>query len=205
MIQEEFTLRGRVEAVLVAETSGSILTTRAEKIRVFCGYGVKGDSHEGTRLADVREREWLGFGLPKGVEIANHRQFSAVSNEELFEIKSGLGLPSLIPYGCLGENLVISGIPRLTELPPRTMLFFSKHGSYKRTAVLVVWGENTPCHFPGQEIQKHFPDIPGLASHFIRVAHGKRGIVGSVYSSGTIHEEDVVEVRVPQQRIYSPA
>jgi hypothetical protein len=204
MMKEAFELRGRVVAVLSATTPGSIVTTGMKKITVVRGHGIKGDSHAGARLADVREKELLAFGLPKGVEIANHREFSAVSVEELVEIGAAMGLPTAVPRGCLGENLVLSGIPRLTELPTGSLLFFRKSEARIRTAVLAVWGENMPCQHPGEAIQERFPDIPKLAAAFPKAAIGKRGVVGNVYCSGNIHEGDEVVVKVPRQRLYGP-
>ena len=202
MTRSAFELKGRVEAVLVAVNFGSIASTPVRKIQLIRRHGVKGDNHAGVRLADVREREFLSFGFSKGVEIANHREFSAVSVEELGEVGQTMNLPKSIPYGCLGENLVLSGIPKLTELPAGTMLFFRKDEKQIRTAVLVVWSENMPCEGPGEAIQKEFPEVLGLARLFPKSAIGKRGVVGSIYASGNIHMGDTVVVKVPRQRIY---
>lgn len=203
-MREAFQLTGHVEAVLVAKDFGTMVSTVCSKIALLRGHGVRGDGHAGGRLADVREKEILRFGLPKGLEIANQREFSAISTEELEQIGQGLQLPRRIPYGCLGENLVVSGIPRLSELPPGTMLFFRKNDQQLRTAVLLVWRENTPCQLPGEAIQQQFPEITDLVSGFSRVSLGRRGIVGSVYASGVVHAGDTVVVMVPRQRVYSP-
>ena len=204
-MRESFTLEGRVEVVLVARDFGSLLSMSVPKIQVIRGHGVRGDSHAGARLADVREKELTLFGLPKGIEIANQREFSAVSVEELAQITDAMHLPSPIPSGCLGENLVLSGVPRLTELPTGTMLFFKKNERQLRTAVLVVWRENMPCQAPGEVIQQLFPGVPDLAGLFPKAAIGKRGIVGSIYASGNIHAGDTVIVKVPRQKLYNPA
>lgn len=204
MKQEAFDLVGRVEAVLAATTFGDHVSVAARKIQAIRGHGVRGDSHAGMRLADVREQELLEFGLPKGIEIANHREFSAVSAEELGEIAAAMGVPT-VPHGCLGENLVLSGIPRLTALPTGTLLFFRKNARQIRTAVLVVWKENAPCLAPGEAIQARHPDLPKLAARFPKAATGRRGVVGSVYCSGAIHAGDEVVVKVPAQKIYTPA
>src|SRR5512135_1527399 len=113
MTEEAFELQGRVEAVLIAATSGSHVSTRVRKIQLIPRHGVKGDLHAGARLADAREKALLSFGLHKGMEIANHREVSAVSLEELAIIGEALGLSGPIPCGLLGENLALSGIPRL--------------------------------------------------------------------------------------------
>lgn len=176
MTKPAFELSGRVEAVLVTASScsivsgthgaGSLVTMSVPKIPAIRGYGIRGDRHAGARLADIREKELLSFGFSKGIEIANYREFSAVSSEEFIEIVILMNLPQAIPYGCLGENLVLSGIPKLTELPTGTMLFFRKNEAQIRTAVLVVWSENKPCQGPGEAIQEKFPEIPGLARLF---------------------------------------
>ena len=204
MEKKAFELRGRVKACLVAHTFGSTVSTEVEKIQVVRDHGVRGDRHAGTRLADVRELEFRNFGHLKGVEIANLREFSAVSLEELVEVSSAMKLPSDIPPGCLGENLIVSGIPKFTQLPTGTMLFFRKGDQQKRTAVLVVWKENMPCQWPGKAIQGRFPAIPGLERAFPKCAIGKRGVVGFVFSSGNICPGDIVIAMVPRQRIYNP-
>lgn len=204
MTEEAFELTGRVEAVLVASTHGTHVSTRAEKIQLIPRHGVKGDHHAGARLADVREKELLAFGLPKGIEIANHREATVVSVEELTLAAEAMKLTGPIPYGCLGENLVLSGIPRLTELPTGTLLFFRKDDRTIRTAVLAVWGENQPCKSPGEAIQASYPHLPGVGSLFPKAAHGRRGLVASVYCAGTIHQGDAVVVKVPRQRLYRP-
>ena len=199
-----FETEGRVEDVLVATQRGSILSRSVESIQLIQGYGIRDDNHAGRRHVDVRERKLLDFDIPKGTEIANHREFSAISTEELAEIKEAMNLPGPIPHGCLGENLVISGIPKLTELPTGTLLFFQRGQSCNREAILVVWGENIPCPKPGEAIQENFPGIDRPAHLFTRAAIGRRGIAGSVYASGKIHAGDTVVVKAPRQRIYRP-
>ena len=133
-----------------------------------------------------------------GVRGDNH------AGVRLAEVAQAMNLSKPVPHGCLGENLVLSGIPRLTELPAGTMLFFRKDEKRIRTAVLMVWAENTPCQGPGEAIQEKFPEIPRLALLFPKSAIGKRGIVGSIYASGNIHAGDTVVAKVPRQRIYNP-
>ncbi len=203
MVKSAFELVGKVESVLVASTFGVSVSTPVQKIQLIRGCGVRGDNHAGVRLADVREKELLSFGLTKGLEIANHREFSAVSLEDLGEITLSMSLPTQIPFGCLGENLVLSGIPKFTELPTGTLLFFRKDERQIRSTVLVVWAENMPCQAPGVAIQAHFPKNQDIARLFPKSAIGKRGIVGNIYSSGNIHVGDTVVVKIPRQRIYT--
>ncbi len=188
-------LSGKVEAVLVGGDSSGV-SKEVRKIQVFANRGIKGDVHYGgTRLMDVRERDLRQFGLEKGTEIANFRQFSAISREELRAIAELMGIPG-IPFGLLGENIVISGIDDLTHLPSGTMFMFRKDQNTIRTAALVSWRENTPCEIPAGNIQDHYPDLHFTAP-FQTVAKGKRGLVGVVYSSGFIHQGDIVEIKIP--------
>jgi hypothetical protein len=195
-------LMGRVEEVLIAPHFDTMRSTPVSKIQLILGQGIRGDRHAGVRLADVREHEYLSFGLLKGGEIANHRQCSLVSVEDLASIGKAMQLPAPIPYGCLGENLVVSGIPKFSELPIGTMLFFRKNEYHLRTAVLFVWSENTPCQSPGEMIQESFATLPNLARAFPRFALGKRGLVGGIYASGVIAKGDSVIAKIPKQRLY---
>src|SRR3989344_1275646 len=186
---------GKVEAVLIGDNESGI-SREAKKIQVFANRGIKGDVHFGnTRLTDVRERELKRRGLEKGIEIANFRQFSATSAEELKLISQMVGIPEDLPYGLLGENLVVSGIEGFTQMPSGTMFLFKKDEKTIRTAALVAWRENTPCEIPAGNIQQHYIDLK-FAMPFQTAAIGKRGIVGMVYSSGFIHQGDVVEAFV---------
>ena len=203
-MKDVFELEGRVEAVLIADQEGMLVSSEVSKIEVVLGLGVQGDVHSGTRVADVREVELLRFGISKGTEIVNHREFSAISVEELQEVARTMDLPKFIPYGSLCENLVVKDIPSFTELPSGTLLFFRSSTSQFRTAMLAVWRENGPCVQPGEAIQAHFPGIVGIAKRFPKAALGKRGVVGSVYCSGTIHAGDTIIASIPKQRIYDP-
>lgn len=191
-------VEGRVEAVLFSPTT-------TDKLRLFVDHGVHGDSHAGsTRLADVREKALIGHGFVKGIEIANMRQVSVVSREEINEIAIAMGIPGGgMPPGLLGENLIVEGIPNFTMLPPGTLLLF-RDAKGIRTAAIAVWAENVPCEKPGEAIQAHLNGIPGIGRRFPAAAIHRRGIVGSVYCSGIIKAGDIVTAAIPQQRLYRP-
>ncbi len=192
------TLSGQVVQVLVASRTDAIISSPADKIEVVYGHGVSGDRHVGSaRRLDVRESAMLEFGFSKGIMIANHRQFSAVSEEDLQAITSDLNLPSPIPSGCLGENIIVRGIPEFSQLPIGTMLFFQRSDGWARAAVLIIWDENKPCRTPGEEIQRHFPEVADIGMRFPKAAINRRGVVGSVYCSGSIHRGDVVDAVLP--------
>lgn len=194
---------GKVEKVLVGRDPASLITTPVRKIEVFVGHGIKGDRHAGPRLMDVRERELRALGLPRGIEIANFRQFSAISVEESQEIAKALDYPEpTLPLGCLGENLLIRG-KKLSKAPSGELWMFKKPDGTPRTAVLVVWRRNDPCEAPAEALrgmvppQHRIPDAPWMQPNvFVEAARMRRGIVGMVYSSGTIHEGDSVFTEV---------
>ena len=121
-------LTGRTVRVLIGTEPTNLVTRDVSEVKVTWE-GFAGDNHEGlTRLADVRVK-WF----PRGVPIRNTRQVSLVSSEELALIAGALELPQVLA-AWLGANLELAGIPRLTELPPGTRLFFPED------ATLVVEG-----------------------------------------------------------------
>lgn len=199
MLLKPFVLTGRVEAVLVCDQK--VRSTLQEEEIALYPDGVEGDRHtRSLRRLGVRDKALIAHGLPKGMLIAPTRQLSIVSVEELEAIGTALGTTKPIPYGTLGENLVISGIPKLTHLPPGTLLCFRK-GDTPRTAVIAVWALNVPCLVSGREVEIA-TETPGIAQRFVDVSMEQRGLVGFVMSSGSIKKGDIVEVRIPTQRMY---
>jgi MOSC domain-containing protein YiiM len=184
------TITGYVEAVLIAPDRDSLLAVRQPEVRVTFE-GFEGDRHAGlTRPSGSRTSYY-----PRGVEIRNSRQVSILSEEELAEVAAALGIPQLKPEW-LGANLLLSGIPSLTLLPPGTRLHFPQD------AALVVAGENSPCTDTGQAIQDQNPTVRGVTTRFPQVAVHKRGIVAWVERPGKIAHGDSVRVEVPDQIVY---
>ena len=194
-------MTGYVKTVLVAHQHDTHVSTPSEKIKLIQGQGVLHDNHYGPRLVDIRDSSILRFGLPKGMECFNARQWSAVSQEELDEISQLIYIPG-INHGLLGENLVISGIPRFTQLPSGTQLFFKGQKGELRSTVLCVHKENNPCHLPGEMIQAQFPGQEKLAGAFTKHAKRRRGVVGFVICSGFVKKGDTVIAEVPEQQLY---
>lgn len=201
-ITDSFKITGKVEAVSIANSHGSHITTEVPHISVYINNGIKGDNHSGRRLSDVREKDLNAFGIPKRTEIVNFREFSAISVEEMIDVAKAMDIES-IPHGLLGENILVSGIPNFTMLPIGTKLFF-KNKNVPQTAVLIVSGENTPCRVPGDAIQQAYPQQEKLATQFIKHAIGKRGVVGNVFCSGRITKGDEIIAVIPRQYIYQP-
>lgn len=182
-------LQGKVVGALLGLEDQSLITTRRKDVKVtFAGF--LGDRHSGfTRFSDSRTPQY-----PRGSEIRNDRQVSILSSEELAEVAERMGLPELLPEW-LGANLLLSGVPQLTHLPPNTRLVFPQ------STVLVVQGENLPCRWTGRAIaaQTSRPEIEPL---FPKASLHLRGIVACVEKPGFITEGDPVSVVVPRQILY---
>ncbi|WP_037313915.1 MOSC domain-containing protein [Ruegeria halocynthiae] len=176
---------GRVDKILVNQDRARGLETQSvDRVDVeFTGF--QGDSHASlVREACVRTRRQYEPGTP----IRNVRQISIVSLEELSIIASKLEMDTLQPEW-LGANLVLSGIPALTQLPPSSRLIFSSGAS------LVVDMENEPCKFPGDVIEKQHP---GKGAKFAYHARNLRGLTAWVEREGQLSMKDEVAVHVPR-------
>ncbi len=185
-------LRGTIGGLYRAEGK-SFVTAPAETLEL--GFdGIEADFHAGaTRRTGGRE-PWY----PRGTEIRNERQLSILSFEELAEIAGDLAIPTVLPEW-IGGNLVLTGIPRLSLLPPRTLVFF-EHG-----VTLKIDGDNGPCRLSGRSIAAHHPERDGLDLQFVKAAKHKRGLVAWVEKLGRLSVGEAFEARLPEQWIYDPA
>ena len=151
--------------------------------------------------------------------MRNERQVSILSLEDMAEIADNLGVSKIEP-GWIGANLVLEGIPDLSFLPPRTLLFFDGG------VTLRVDGYNAPCRLAGGEIARHLgahrtggallPEDTELASRgrdfdwtrtdmalaFKDAGHMRRGLVAWVEREGAIKPGESVKVRVWDQWVY---
>ena len=128
----------------------------------------------------------------RGTMVRNSRQVSILSIEELLEVAKVMGIPEIKPEW-VGANLVTSGVPKLTLLPPSSRLQFPSG------ATIVVDIENLPCRYPAAIIEKHHPK---LLSGFVKAAKHRRGIVGWVEAEGKVKQGDTITVWLPPQRNY---
>ena len=125
--------------------------------------GIPGSMHAGrTRSSCSR----VTAQHPKGTEIANTRQLSVVSAEELADIAHALGIAQIDPAR-LGASIVVEGLPDFTHLPPAARL------QGPSGVTLVVDMENRPCVYPARSLEQTHP------------GHGKgfrlrRAIVGAL-------------------------
>lgn len=190
-------IKGKVASVLCAKGKDFISHSADELSLTY--EGIVDDFHAGiTRKSGGRE-PWY----PRGTEMRNERQVSILSNEELAEIAKGLDLQKL-DAGWIGANLVLEGIPDLSFLPARTLLFF------EGGVTLRVDGYNAPCRLAGGAIAERVgveaPDNDytktDMALNFKTAAYMKRGLVAWVEKPGVIKPGESVTARIWEQWIY---
>ena len=148
--------------------------------------GVDEDRHRGfTKAAGGRDTQLY----QRGVEIKNHRPWSAVSIEEMSQVAQKMGVTELKPEW-IGANLLFEGIESFSQIPPLSRLVFENDGP-----VLVVYEENTPCKYPQPHIEKH---IGTTLKKFAYAAKKKRGLVGWVEKAGIAKANQQIELWVPK-------
>jgi len=131
---------------------------------------------------------------PKGTEIANVRQLSIVSAEELAAIAAAMGLDAIDPVW-LGASVVIEGIKDFTHVPPSSRL------QAEAGATLVVDMENQPCHQPGLTIARHHGEA---GKGFKSAARNRRGVTAWVERPGLLNLGDTLRLHVPGQNPWAP-
>jgi hypothetical protein len=180
------TLNGRVEGTFVVE--GRAVESTPRDVLVLTYAGIAGDRHEGLVRPSGPREPWY----PRGTPMRNERQVSILGAEELAEIAAALNIAHLDP-AWIGANLVLSGIPNLTRLPPRTLLLFPSG------ATLRIDGDNDPCRKSGAAIAAHIDNRPDLQFAFVKAAKDKRGLVAWVEREGEVRAGDEVTVRTWRQ------
>jgi hypothetical protein len=182
-------ISGRVESLFSA-LGDSFVGTAADNLTLTYA-GIPGDRHAGlTRPSGVRE-PWY----PRGTPMRNERQLSILSTEELAEVAATMGIPALEP-NWIGANLVLSGIPHLSLLPPRTLIMFPSGAAVR------IDGDNGPCRGSGRSVASHYPGDPKLEFAFVKAADRKRGLVGWVECEGAVRMGDSVKIRIWEQALY---
>lgn len=183
------TLNGRVEGTFVVEGEAVGSTAHPELILTYAG--IVGDRHEGlVRPSNARE-PWY----PRGTPMRNERQISILSAEELAEVAATLSLPR-ITGEAVGANVILSGIPHLTRLPPRSLMLFPSG------ATIRIDGDNDPCRKTGKSIAAQHAGRADVEFGFVKAAMGKRGLVGWVEREGVVRPGDAVKVRTWRQAPY---
>ena len=183
-------IRGEITFLGINRDRAETLATESLQ-HVEAGFdGLADDSHGGAvRPACVRVRAQYAKGTP----IRNTRQVTVLSEEELAEIAAAMGLPGPIRPEWVGANIVLKGIPALTQMPPASRLIFEDG------AAVGVDTENGPCRHPAQIIDQHHP---GLGMTFPRHALHKRGVTGWIDRTGTLAVGMRCRLHIPPQRPY---
>jgi MOSC domain-containing protein YiiM len=152
--------------------------------------GPPSESHGGlTRASDSR----VVSQHPKGTEIANVRQVSIVSAEDLALIAAEIGLERIEP-AWLGATMVIEGIADFTLVPPSSRLQDEATG-----ATLVIDMENRPCHLVSNIIEKVHP---GAGKRFKTAAARRRGVTAWVEREGEIALDASLRLHIPDQPVW---
>ncbi len=180
---------GRVEWLGVVPSREAALASAPRETLALGFAGPEGEDHGGlTRPSCGRVQSQYAFGT----EIRNARQLSVVSQEELAEIATEMGLDHFDPAWA-GITLVLSGIPDFTHLPPSSRL------QAEDGATIVVDMENRPCHLPAAEIDAA---QPGFGPRFKAAAKGRRGVTAWVEAEGVLRLGQSVRLHVPDQRAW---
>lgn len=183
---------GTVTTVLKTTSPGEFQTVEVDRLALTFE-GIEGDRHGGfTRLSGGRE-PWY----PRGTQMCNERQISILSEDELQLIAQAMELDVLKPQW-IGGNIVVSGVPALSLIPPRTRLVF------EGGVVIRVDGDNAPCRIAGGAIGEHVPGRDGLDLLFPKVAKRRRGLVGYIEKPGEVRAGEAMLAHVPEQWIYRP-
>jgi len=169
-------VKAKVDAVCLSVPG--VRVAKEPHAEAFLGpHGFVGDRHEAE------------FRGSAGNLSPNHRQWSAVSTEEVAELCAGMGVDPPFADGALGENLRLSGIA-LADVPDGSELEFPSG------ARLLVHGRNDPCVNAARELSETYGALVG--QYFVKQAFGKRGILGTVLATGVIRAGDEVAVLVPE-------
>ncbi len=166
----------------------SIVSERAEFLEL--GFdGPVGERHSGrTRPSCSR----VTTQYKRGTEIANVRQLSVVSAEELRAVADDIGLEEINPVW-LGASLMIEGIPDFSLVPPSSRL------QGPDGVTLIIDMENRPCHLPAREIEALHP---GKGKLFKTAAKNRRGVTAWVERPGRLSFGDTVRLHIPDQPVW---
>ncbi|MFT3690512.1 MOSC domain-containing protein [Paenirhodobacter sp.] len=161
------------------------------KARLVLGFsGARGEAHSGRTRASCSR---VQAQHPPGTEIANVRQLTLLSEEELAETAFAMRIPRLAPEW-VGASVVLRGLPDLTHLPPSSRL------QGPDGVTLVVDMENQACVLPGRVID----DIhPGAGRRYKPAAQGRRGVTVWVERPGVLELGQMLRLHIPGQRAWA--
>ena len=173
----------------VADRAAALASSPAESLSLSFA-GPEGEAHGGlTRPSCSR----VTAQHPRGTEIANVRQLSVLSAEEMAEIAARMEIEALNPEW-LGVSLVISGLPDFSHVPPSSRL------QGPDGVTLVIDMENRPCSLPARVIEDL---LPGIGKRFKAAAQGRRGVTAWVERPGTLRLGDSLRLHIPDQPVWT--
>jgi MOSC domain-containing protein YiiM len=152
--------------------------------------GIEGETHAGVAVPSCTRMTPL---YRKATPIANTRQVSILSVEELAQIAAMMGLENLSP-SLLGATMVVEGIPDFSHIPPGSRLQGTSG------ATLVVNLNNRPCTIPSRAIEAQHP---GFGKAFTAAAKDRRGVVAWVEREGHFTLGDSLRLHIPDQRVWA--
>ena len=177
-------MTGKIVSVHVG-AEGTLEKAGCDRIELALD-GIVGDRHRG-----LSREAWEGDKQPAGTERRNERMWSAVSLEELADIRETMDLVDPLTAATLGANICLSGIPDFSRLPRGTVL------SFDSGVVLMVEEYNPPCSDMGATIAELHQTREGhsiVPTAFSEAAKFLRGVVGVVEVPGFIRVGDTVTV-----------
>ena len=188
-VKPGFKIQGKVEGLFAAH--GDDFRTQKVDSLPLTLEGIEGDYHSGYSRKSGSREPWY----KRGTVMRNERQVSMLAPDELAVVARRLDIPNLATEW-IGGNLLLSGIPNLTLLPARTLLFFEGGVTIK------VDGENLPCRSAGKSVQSEFPGREDIELQFPKQAQQLRGLVGWVEKEGTIKTGESFTAKILPQWIY---
>ena len=191
-LQTKLSFMGKVEQLLARLSRNDGFDKQQRQTLSLKLSGPEGDCHTGlTRLSDSRTL----LTYKRNTVIRNVRQLTILSVEELADMATRLGIPAVEPEW-LGANMLLSGIPDLSLLPPSTRLQFPSG------ATIVVDMENYPCSQIAKVVDEHHP---GSRFKVVEAAMHKRGVTAWVEREGDVSAGDNIKIITPPNRLYPHA
>jgi len=163
--------------------------------------GIQGDRHYGFEAKAGGRCKRL---YQRGQVFRNNRQWSAIAREEIDAIDHKLNLGGKLSADMLGINILVEGVPKLSELPLNGGLKYVVISPHQdeylpgrpEDVVLVSYAQMIPCAVQGKALVHPYQDI-SLESRFPKaaMAEGKisqRGIAGWVEKGGIIKPGNLI-------------
>ena len=172
-------------------------TERKKSIQVNLD-GIEGERHYGYSFESDSRMKNL---YEKGTKVRFSRQWLAVSEFELEEIRKNLDIKDYISPEHIGANILIDTVKHLSKLPMMSHLVFSKSESliYKdpSNVVLVSYAEVKPCTIAATAISNDLKS-ESVKSQFVKCSSDLRGLAGWIEKGGNIQEGDSVFLLTPK-------